>query len=59
MRTSFDAFPDKVSTQIPCDALFIALDKMLFSTKKYIYFSYLSTKIVVVSIRSASERHFY
>ena len=26
----------------------IALDKVLFSTKKYLYFSYFSTKIYVV-----------
>ena len=33
----------------------IALDKALFSTKKYLYFSYFSTKTyVVVLIRSAS-----
>ena len=28
--------------------IFIALDKVLFSTKKYLYFSYYSTKIYVV-----------
>ena len=37
----------------------IAVDKVLFSTKKLLYFSYLSTKTyVVVLIRSASARRF-
>ena len=36
-----------------------SFDKVLFSTKKYLYFSYFSTKTyVMVLIRSASARHF-
>ena len=39
--------------------ILIALDKVLYFTKKYLYFSYVSTKTyVVVLIRRASERRF-
>ena len=40
-------------------AIVIALDKVFFSTKKYLYFSYFLAKTyVVVLIRSASPRRF-